>query len=427
MDSSNTWRHVKCSAEGRVVEINLSGLNLLCTLPDKLAQANELITLDLSSNRFNGPFPASWAGGTKFSKLRTLNLAQNELSGTLPPFNTPRSWRSLKTLDLSENEFYGGLPAAWLSRPKVFRKLNYLSLAGNQLGLGKSGEVLSKAQWCQSEADAELSPGSGWCPQGAYIAGTLGALETLKLGGNSFTGELPDKWPVMFSKLKLLSLELNSFSKLVDGKPVPSVLPASWSDPGQGFTSLTVLTLYPGNEYLCSVPDAEGSFQSINLRSSYQVTDDTLVSYSGENPAVCPTPENDNPPSSVTFTSTQKLQWQYPASHMPHLWGFRVALFAWDADGGEWVSASGGWASVALRTYTLGEDGFGATQLAAQGLACTAGGACTLTFADMQVEGLGAPDFSAPRAEVSKWRFDVTSINLDNTESAKVSATLANS
>lgn len=40
-------------------------------------------------------------------QLRTLNLAQNELSGTLPPFNTPRSWRSLKTLDLSENGFYG--------------------------------------------------------------------------------------------------------------------------------------------------------------------------------------------------------------------------------------------------------------------------------------------------------------------------------
>lgn len=72
----------------------------------------------------------------------------------------------------------------------------------------------------------------------------------------------------MFPKLKFLSLESNSFSKLVDGKPVPSVLPKSWTDPSLGFTSLSILTLYPGNEYLCSVPDAEGSFQSINLSES---------------------------------------------------------------------------------------------------------------------------------------------------------------
>lgn len=117
----------------------------------------------------------------------------------------------------------------------------------------------------------------------------------------------------------------------------------------------------------------------------------------------------------------------YPVSHSPHIWGFRVALFAWDTEGAEWASGAGGWASVPLRTYTHGEDGFGAAEVAAQGLACTDDGACTLTFVDMQVDGLGLPDFSAAPADVSKWRFDVTTINLDNTESAKVSATLANS
>lgn len=83
----------------------------------------------------------------------------------------------------------GGLPAAWLSKSKTFRKLSYLSLAGNQLGLSQAGNVLDKAQWCQSEDDAGLSPGSGWCPQGAHMGGAMGSLQTLNLGSNSFTGE----------------------------------------------------------------------------------------------------------------------------------------------------------------------------------------------------------------------------------------------
>lgn len=50
-----------------------------------------------------------------------------------------------------------------------------------------------------------------------------------------------------------------------------SVLPAAWtSERMRAFPDLTMLTLYPGNDYLCSVPDVEGSFQDINIGGCVQ-------------------------------------------------------------------------------------------------------------------------------------------------------------
>lgn len=57
--------------------------------------------------RFTGTVPNDWAKANSFTKLRRLNLANNELSGRLPNFNRRGAWRSLESLDLSSNSFYG--------------------------------------------------------------------------------------------------------------------------------------------------------------------------------------------------------------------------------------------------------------------------------------------------------------------------------
>lgn len=82
----------------------------------------------------------------------------------------------------------GGLPASWLSKKLPFRKLERLYLGGNRLGEDEAGNLLPKEQWCQSEADAGLASGSGWCPQGSPLRNAAAKLTVLDLSDNSFTG-----------------------------------------------------------------------------------------------------------------------------------------------------------------------------------------------------------------------------------------------
>lgn len=41
-------------------------------------------------------------------------------------------------------------------------------------------------------------------------------------------------------------------------------------------------------------------------------------------------------------------------------------MSAYDAEGEYWTIWEGGWVSIYLRSYTLGDDGFGAADVAAQ-------------------------------------------------------------
>lgn len=79
-------------------------------------------------------------------------------------------------------------------------------------------------------------------------------------------GELPDKWPKIFRRLQYLYLDFNDLHTLDGAVPVPSALPDAWtSDRQRGFPALSVLTLFPGNDFLCSLPDPENGFQDVNL------------------------------------------------------------------------------------------------------------------------------------------------------------------
>lgn len=57
--------------------------------------------------RITGGIPTRWADPTSFQKLRTLNLANNGLTGTLPVWEKRYSWRTLEKIDLSNNYFTG--------------------------------------------------------------------------------------------------------------------------------------------------------------------------------------------------------------------------------------------------------------------------------------------------------------------------------
>lgn len=155
------------------------------------------------------------------------------------------------------------------------------------------------------------------------------------------------------------------------------------------------------------------------------MVDDDGNYYAAENPMPCPLPEGSSaPPSSVRFASKQAVSWSYNPDAL--VWGFRLTIEAWDAEGEEWIALrGGGWVAALLRTYTQGADHFDAEDVAAQGLECAAG-TCTLTFADITADWLTAPDFSSPPEDVGKWRLEVATVGMNGSPFGKASAELKN-
>lgn len=73
---------VTCSADGRVVGLDLANNNLTGFIPVELGALGALVELRLSNNRLQGSVPASLASLTSLARV---NLCGNNLTGDLPP------------------------------------------------------------------------------------------------------------------------------------------------------------------------------------------------------------------------------------------------------------------------------------------------------------------------------------------------------
>jgi len=105
-------------------ENNLSGY-----IPKEIFHPDsELIYVDISNNRFKGPFPSEIGD---LRSLTILKLSTNSFFGEIPP--TFGSLKSLEAIDLSSNHLTGKIPS-FLANLSL---LNYLNLSNNDL----EGEV----------------------------------------------------------------------------------------------------------------------------------------------------------------------------------------------------------------------------------------------------------------------------------------------
>ena len=90
-------------------------------------------------HRLSGNIPAAYADNTVFTKLKTLRLGNNQLSGPLPAWTRRGAFKSLATLDLSNNLFSGALGRPvmdpWQARVRKRSPLGLLrSLCSSKLG-----------------------------------------------------------------------------------------------------------------------------------------------------------------------------------------------------------------------------------------------------------------------------------------------------
>ena len=150
----SAWQGVWVGGEPmRVMVLHLPAAGLSGRIPAKLAQLDQLASLQLSGNRLIGSIPAALGD---LGNLQALRLSNNGLTGAIPA--ELGELAELRKLVLDGNQLTGGIPAELTK----LTKLDELRLADNQLG--------------------------GSVPSALAL---LDNLALLRLGGNDFIGCLP--------------------------------------------------------------------------------------------------------------------------------------------------------------------------------------------------------------------------------------------
>ena len=160
-----SWYGVSTDAQGRVTELNLAYNNLSGSIPPELGQLVRLKTLNLENNQLSGETPPELG---LLHNLTYLNLENNQMSSAIPA--ELGQLRDLTYLNLKWNRFVGRIPA---ELGQLYR-LTHLNLTGNQL----VGEI-----------PREL--------------GQLRSLAVLWLGDNRLTGSIPAELGALYNLMDL--------------------------------------------------------------------------------------------------------------------------------------------------------------------------------------------------------------------------------
>eukprot|EP01018_Ginkgo_biloba_P002132 Gb_35288 [translate_table: standard] len=186
------WNGITCDSNGSVTEISLESKWLSGQLPSTICGLKSLKKVQLGHNSLYGNIPNGlW---NNCSKLETLNLTSNTLTGSLPDFSP---LGSLQLLDLSKNNFSGKFPTSVTKLSLLYS----LSLGDNPLDQGLiPNEIysLKSLNWLYLSNCGLKGPISP-------SIGNLTELVNLELSDNYLTGIIPKE----ITKLtKLYQLEL---------------------------------------------------------------------------------------------------------------------------------------------------------------------------------------------------------------------------
>ena len=202
-----------------VFELELSKNNLRGDLPERLPES--LRVLHLGENRFTNQVPEAWG---EHANLKVLDLHENNLQGSLPPFN------SLRILNAEHNFLTGNLPTT--------PSLEGMVLNNNRF----SGTISSDLPSQLKELSVRENHLQGFVPESV---GQLSLLQVLNLGENYLTGGL--EFCSQLVSLNQLYIAKNRFT---GGLP-------SFSAP-----FLTILVA-SHNELAGSLPDAIGELSKL--------------------------------------------------------------------------------------------------------------------------------------------------------------------
>lgn len=153
-------------------------------------------SLFLSNNSFSGPVPRDI--GKRMPMLTELDLSWNSLSGSIP--QSMGKLDELMTLDISNNFLSGDIPAFPSQAVYIDMSDNYLS--GKLPSSVGSMMFLLILMLSNNRLSGELPPELQNCTN----------INTLDLGGNKFSGNIPEWIGETMSKLLILRLRSNLFN-----------------------------------------------------------------------------------------------------------------------------------------------------------------------------------------------------------------------
>ncbi|KAK7291958.1 hypothetical protein RIF29_07530 [Crotalaria pallida] len=189
-------------------------------IPSVILKCQSLVSIDFSSNKLNGTLPDGF--GAAFPKLRTLNLARNNIYGRVSDISGLKSIVSLnlsgnlfegsvmdvfqehlEVLDLSRNQFHGHFPQVQYSSNYNWSHLVYLDLSENEL----SGEFFQNLNEPLNLKHLNLAH-NRFTRQKFPLIEMLPGLEYLNLSKTSIVGKIPDEISQL-SNLNALDLSMN--------------------------------------------------------------------------------------------------------------------------------------------------------------------------------------------------------------------------
>ncbi|XP_039051255.1 probable LRR receptor-like serine/threonine-protein kinase At2g24230 isoform X2 [Hibiscus syriacus] len=178
---------------GTLQSLNLSSNQISGSLPNNFGNFGLLEVIDLSGNNFSGEIPAAISS---LLSLQVLNLAGNGFQWSIP--KGILNCKSMVSLDLSSNRLNGSLPDGFGA---ALPKLKTLNLAGNEI-LGRDTDFKEMISLTSLNISRNLFKGS--------IMGFFqGQLQVIDLSRNQFQGHFSQKFPRIEMLLGLEYLNLS--------------------------------------------------------------------------------------------------------------------------------------------------------------------------------------------------------------------------
>ena len=172
------WYGVNTDEEGRVRELDLTGNNLVGSIPSKIGDLEKLINISLENNEITGSIPLEIE---HLHQLEILNISWNKLTGVIPLgiFNLV----NLKKIDLGVNNISDEIP---LEIGNLVN-LETLDLFGNKLTGSIPLEIGNLVNLKQITLHGELK---GTIPS---TIGNLVNLKQISISGHAFEGSIPSE------------------------------------------------------------------------------------------------------------------------------------------------------------------------------------------------------------------------------------------
>uniref|UniRef100_M0ZEC0 Uncharacterized protein n=1 Tax=Hordeum vulgare subsp. vulgare TaxID=112509 RepID=M0ZEC0_HORVV len=176
------WEGISCNGDGAVTGVSLESKGLEGPISPFLANLTSLLCVNLSHNSFSGGLPAE----LMFSRsIIVLDVSFSRLNGLLPELpSLVTTDRPLQVLNISSNQFGSEFPSAtW----KVMKNLIALNASNNSFtghipsSLCIGSPSLALLDLCYNQLSGDIPNTLGNCSK----------LKVLKAGNNHLTGILP--------------------------------------------------------------------------------------------------------------------------------------------------------------------------------------------------------------------------------------------